>query len=480
MLLVARLGGLSSHVGLYWKLARCDPAIRESFIACKSKVLSRFCREADCFKPETSLKINAINLGFWRGCALTAPAAFLLCSCSIFGLRQHILTMEAHGAIIIRVSPPPTGSAPTYAVAWTEGENQPVQSAGFQRVNPDGFAWFTLRTDRSYGVGAFTDENGNRSYDNGEPGAYLKNVQPLSLGNPNEQHKVLALKLRREHDLPPGTTIAVPQENKDLGGRVDVALGEVVSLDDERFATDAGGTGLWRPLHFLHHNQLGIYFLEPYDPDRVPVLLVYGIGGTPQDLHYFVDHFDRKRYQLWLFHYPSGARLEQVARVMAGSLNILRRRYRFRQCDVVAHSMGGLVARAGSDEAIRDAGVDFIPKFVSISTPWGGHSAAAAGIRKLKKPVPSWIDVAPESEFLEGIYAARLPRGTRHLLIYGSKKGGPFWLKGENDGVVTVKSEIDPRIRDAASSVTYLPYGHVEILERDKTLAEVLRFLDSD
>ncbi len=110
----------------------------------------------------------------------------------------------------------------------------------------------------------------------------------------------------------------------------------------------------------------------------------------------------------------------------------------------------------------------------------GGHAAATAGIRRLKKPVPSWIDVAPESEFLAETYAARLPQGTRHLLIYGSKKGGPFWLKGENDGVVTVASETEPRIKDGASAVIYLPYGHVEILEQNKTLMETSRFLRSE
>jgi len=51
-------------------------------------------------------------------------------------------------------------------------------------------------------------------------------------------------------------------------------------------------------------------------------------------------------------------------------------------------------------------------------------------------------------------------------------------LKGENDGVVTVKSETDARIKDAASSVIHLPYGHVEILEQEKTLRDTLRFLN--
>jgi len=403
--------------------------------------------------------------------------AALLCSCQIVGLRKHVETMESFGVVTVQVSPLPTNAAPTYALAWTS-ENGELRSVGLQRMRSDGLASFTLRTGISYTVGAFTDENGNRGYDSGEPADYRRGVTPLSLGDPNARTKVLKLTLLPRHGLPPGTVIGVPKEDKELGGQLNLALGEVVSLDDERFATDAGSGGVWRPLDFLSKNRLGIYFTEPYDPSRVPVLLVYGIGGTPQDWRYFVEHFDRKRYQVWFFHYPSGMRLERVARAIATGLNLLKERDGFRQCDVVAHSMGGLLARAAIDEAVRNAGVNFIPKFVSISTPWGGHQAASAGIRRLKKPVPSWLDVAPDSEFLTKMYATRLPQGTRHLLIYGSKEGGPFWLKGENDGVVTVQSETDPRIKDAASSVSYLKYGHVEILEQENTLRDTLRFLN--
>src|SRR4029077_18086630 len=210
-----------------------------------------------------------------------------------------------------------------------------LRSAGLQRVGSDGLASFTLRTDRSYAVGAFTDTNGNQSYDTGEPADYVRGIRPQSLGDPSVRSKVLRLTLMSRHNLPPGTTIAIPKENAELGGQLNLALGEVVSLDDKRFETDAGGSGLWRPLDFLSNNRLGIYFTEPYDPARVPVLLVYGIGGTPQDFRYFSDHFDRKRYQVWFFHYPSGMRLERVARAMATGLNLLKQRYGFKQCDVV-------------------------------------------------------------------------------------------------------------------------------------------------
>ena len=398
----------------------------------------------------------------------------LLPSCSILGLRRQVEKMEAHGAITIQVIPAPKANVPTYALAWIMENGERKASAGFQRVRPDGLASFSLLTSHTYRVGAFTDENGNRAYDAGEPLAFVKDVKPLRLDDPNVQPKVWQLTLRRDYGLPPGTVIAVPKEDESLGSKLNVALGDVVSLDEKRFAEKEGSGGLWRPLDFLTGNSLGIYFLEPYDPERIPVLFVYGIGGSPQDMRYLMEHFDKKRYQCWFFNYPSGMRLERVARAMATGLKVLKQRYGFQKCYVVAHSMGGLVAHAAIDSGAKSAGTNFIPKFVTISTPWGGHQAAASGIRHLKKPVPSWLDVAPGSDFLLAMYAAPLPKGTTYYLIYGSKEGGPMWLKGENDGVVTVASETDPRIKRESSAITHYHYGHVEILNQSDTLAKVL------
>jgi pimeloyl-ACP methyl ester carboxylesterase len=384
--------------------------------------------------------------------------------------------MEAHGAVTIQVSPPPVGSAPTYAVVYTD-DNGERESAGFQQVRPDGLTSFSLIADHSYTIGAFTDENRNSHYDAGEPGALVSGVHPVRLNDPTMHLRVWPLNLKREHGLPAGTVIEVPKENKALGGQLNVALGDVVSLDDKRFAADVGGGGLWRPFDFLSANTIGIYFAEPYDPNRIPVLFVYGIGGSPQDMRYLMEHFDKKRYQCWFFHYPSGARLDRVAEVLAAKLRILKKRHGFSRCYVVAHSMGGLVAYTAVNYTVRWEGSNFIPAFVSISTPWGGHNAASAGIRRLRKPVPSWLDVAPNSDFLNAIYATPLPKGTRFSIIYGSKEGGPFWLKGENDGVVTVESETDPRVKDEAASVTHLKLEHVAILKNDETLAKVQQLL---
>jgi pimeloyl-ACP methyl ester carboxylesterase len=335
-----------------------------------------------------------------------------------------------------------------------------------------------LLTNRTYSVGAFTDENGNGKYDAGEPAGWITNVCPNAFGDPKARSKRLRFSLTREHGLPPDTVIEIPNTNDALGLVLEIAMGDIVPLDDLRFSSAAGSGGIWRPFDFLSQNATGIYFMEPYDPRCIPVIFVYGIGGSPRDWSYLISDINTNKYQPWFFHYPSGMRLSRVANALAASLEILKERHGFTQCDVVAHSMGGLVSYAAIYEAVAEEGADFIPRFVSISTPWDGHEAAALGVRYLKKPVPSWLDVAPGSDFLASLYTDRLPAGTRHDLIYGEIPTAPG-VEGKDDGVVTVKSELDPRIRKNAASVSHLPYGHVQILSQPETLKQVETFLNN-
>ncbi len=414
---------------------------------------------------------------FPAAASIAVLASALLSSCSIIGLGSHVETMESRGGVAIQIIPPPKVDPPTYALAWRMENGQRKDSAGFQGVGPSGIAAFNLRMDSAYRVGAFTDENRNGAYDAGEPGGFLVDVKPASLSDPSVMPKLLKITLTRDHGFAPGTVIHVPKENKELGGKTNLALGEVVSLDDKRFSEDVRGSGLWRPLDFLSGNRQGIYFTEPYDPKRIPVVFVYGMGGSPQDMRYFIEHFDRKKYQLWFYHYPSGMRLDRVSSVLATGLRLLKQRDGFSKCYVVAHSMGGLVARTAITQAVAAEGVNFIPKFVSISTPWGGSKAAETGIGFLKKPVPSWLDLKPDSNFLLRLYETPLPKGTSHDLIYGSIEDGAFWMDEKNDGMVTVASETDIRVKKGTRSFKHLAYEHVDILKQPETLSLVQRDL---
>ena len=221
-------------------------------------------------------------------------------------------------------------------------------------------------------------------------------------------------------------------------------IGEVVTLDDARFSNEAAQIGLWRPAEFLVDIGAGIYFLEPYDPARTPVLFVHGAVGHPANFNVLVTRLDRSRYQAWFAYYPTAVRLEKAGAALGRWLQALEVEYDFQRLGVVAHSMGGLVARsylAGDPDGLG-ATIDSLT-FVSIATPWQGHSAAALGVSRAPVVAPSWFDMAPDSPFLNWVLDTPLPRYAQYDLYFAF--GGSRRSRIANDGVVTVASQLDPR-----------------------------------
>jgi pimeloyl-ACP methyl ester carboxylesterase len=407
-----------------------------------------------------------------QACGLVVVIALFTGSCSFLGLRQQVVKLGAHGSVTIEVSPTPAGTPPTYALAWTRAESGELESAGFQTVGANGIVSFSLLLKHVYGIVVFTDENRNGKYDANEPMACLTNVIPISFADPTASARLLKITLTREHVVPLGTVIAVPKNNSSLGTVLNIALGDIVPLDDPRFSPESGSSGMWRPLDFLSDNTFGIYFTEAYDPQKTPVILVHGIGGTPRDWSYVIDHFDHSRYQLWFYYYPSGMRLDRAGNALSSGMLLLQQRYGFSRCCIVAHSMGGLVCASAIREPAFTKGTNFIAGFVTISSPFSGVSSAASAIKYLKYPVPSWIDINPGSEFLKTLHGRPLPPGTHYDLIYGGN--------GMNDGVVTTASMLEKDNLKHAASATYFPYRHVEILNQAVTVARVLECLQND
>lgn len=107
----------------------------------------------------------------------------------------------------------------------------------------------------------------------------------------------------------------------------------------------------------------GIYMLEPFDPNRIPVLMVHGLWSSPvtwmpmfNDLRSFQEL--RKNYQFWFYHYPTGQPFWLSATQLRSDLAELRQRldgdHRYPALDqmvVVGHSMGGLVSRMQTIES---------------------------------------------------------------------------------------------------------------------------------
>src|SRR5438477_6663820 len=93
----------------------------------------------------------------------------------------------------------------------------------------------------------------------------------------------------------------------------------------------------------------GLYFLQPYDPDRIPLVFVHGLFSTPFDWVKTINGLQadpeiRKRYQFWVFAYPTGNPILYWALRLRQELAKADQFYpNHKPYVVVGHSMGGML-----------------------------------------------------------------------------------------------------------------------------------------
>ncbi len=127
-------------------------------------------------------------------------------------------------------------------------------------------------------------------------------------------------------------------------------------LDNPKFREQTDSTLGLRDPH-KSEKLRGIYMLEPYDPNRIPVVMVHGLWSSPltwmpmfNDLRSFQEL--RRNYQFWFYQYPTGQPFWISATQMRSDLFELRRTLDpnaihpvLDHMVLVGHSMGGLVSR---------------------------------------------------------------------------------------------------------------------------------------
>jgi hypothetical protein len=102
---------------------------------------------------------------------------------------------------------------------------------------------------------------------------------------------------------------------------------------------------------------MGLYLCQPYEPGKIPVLMVHGLWSSPMTwMEMFNDLRScpeiRDRYQFWFYLYPTGQPFwisaAQMRRDLEESRKVLdpyREEPALDQMVLVGHSMGGLVSR---------------------------------------------------------------------------------------------------------------------------------------
>ena len=379
----------------------------------------------------------------------------LLSGCAFFSQSQRDL--DTYNASVTQLSGTLASEVCgvcSVLVVVMDARGQALSYKHFEHAGP--FEMLISSTAQS--VFAFHDNNSNLQYDPGEPFAWQLLRAPGLLPVPLNLRRAAAQPVSGTQ--PQGSLFAL--RNK-LIADIEVQLGTRTELQDPRFGPDKAALGMWQPMAFMREGLAGLYFLEPYDPGKTPVLFVHGIYASPRDFAALVQRIDRRRYQPWLLYYPTGLEVPVVSTGLLGLLNELWTEHRFRELHLVAHSMGGLVVRDFLNACMESRGCAYVRSSTSISTPFAGDVWAQTGIKHSPVVLPVWHSMSPQGPFLAGLFARPLSDDLPHHLVFGYRNTSRISSRS-GDGTIPLESQLRPEAQQQAVSLRGFDEDHTSIL----------------
>jgi pimeloyl-ACP methyl ester carboxylesterase len=404
----------------------------------------------------------------------------LLAGCGIQDLKEDLEAVEKeYGYLKASASGADDGVGILIALIQADSDGETIANG---RSVIAGEQFYMLVSDAPYVLVAFADTNGDFLYQAGEPAARIEGPVINWFRDMEGQERV-------DYD---GLTIQEIRLSSAtvLDQELDLSLASlrassnaadnflrVVTWDDEAFSAENTELGMWRPGLFQRQVGYGLYVLEEFDPTKKTVVFVHGISDTPVRFRSIVETMPAD-HQAVLFHYPSSFPLEYTSYLLQEALDEMNRRYELTSVDVVAHSMGGLVSKGmiyQADDTLRQK----MAVFVTMSSPFGGHSAAAAGIKWSPVIAPVWWAMAPGSEYLTVIGSVDLTNGPEHYLVYtySQETGGP---REEDDGVVSVESQLADSAQKNAVAIYGIADNHTGVAVNPCVAGLIGNILDGD
>ncbi len=408
----------------------------------------------------------------WLRWIFLAASCLYVSGCALLEVKQEAEAVYSSTVLVGWISAEKDWVGPIVVAAYAANEKRfkAVHCArlheigGFELIVPNG----------RYELVAFGDANRNLRLDAGEPvGAYL-GAHPVQADGSGV---VAQLDMEIKQDaMPPPIALGATFADCGIQRGHSTQAGAIANLDDPLFSREYGEKAYWKPMEFFRKVGGNVYFLEPYDPAKIPILFVHGAAGSPQDWRYFFEHMDRSRYQPWFYYYPSGAGIDSMAHLLSWKLFTLRLKYRFEKLYIAAHSMGGLVVRSFLIDHSKS--LPNVKLFVSLSTPWGGEPTAELGVKYSPGVVPSWIDMQPQGDYMQSLFSRKLSSDIDYYLLFGFK-GGPNLMRPNNDGTVTLASALRSAAQAEAKQIYGFDEDHVSILSSAQALKQFEAILDS-
>lgn len=410
----------------------------------------------------------------------TPPAAaslltLALCGCGLLGVPQQQRALAVFGTVSGTVHTEgagPTDAPLVVALLQLDGAEWTI----IDRIATSDPGHFTFEVEAGrYAIAAFQDRNRDLVFQLDEPVEVPDATTAFRIGA-GDGRKGLDVLIRAGVRAP----VDAPIDLREVGPMTEVGMhrslgqflarGDIIDITDKRYGPKAGQLGLWKPANFMLDGLAGIYWLEPPDPARTPVLFVHGISGYPHEFDSLIGNLDQARYQPVFYFYPSGWKLRDLATGLADLMAEQQLLHGLSEGAMVAHSMGGLVGRAAILAHWNATGRNLVRTFVTLSTPWGGHAAADAAVKTAPIVIDAWRDIAPGSTFLNEIFELPLPPGVEFHLLFGYRRNS-VRMGASSDAVIPMTSLLRPAAQAEAISTWGFDRTHTDVLD-DRAAAD--------
>lgn len=242
---------------------------------------------------------------------------------------------------------------------------------------------------------------------------------------------------------------------------------QIGNLEDAKFNLENGKMGLWIPYKFIKEFGGGIYFLEKYSKEKIPILFIHGAGGNAVNWKYIINNIDRTIFQPLVVSYPSGAKLSITVEIIDEALQSLIKKYDMGSIYIVSHSMGGFVSKS----LISKLDKKRVKGFITLSTPWKGFEGAKKSA-DLPYYIPSWVDMKPNSSFISSIKDKTILSNIDHYLMFGYKGKMTFYGR-DNDGTISLESQLALYAQKQAVKVIGFNEDHISILQSKEVVKKI-------
>lgn len=395
------------------------------------------------------------SVGFWLKLTILSWF-FTTSSCALLDIHKESEMAKDVGLIKGKVSLDIKSQGPVIVKRYYL-EKATYISDSFIHATPEGtYLFYSL--PGTYYIAAFIDTNKDGEYQQNEPGNYYS----LTAGIPT----AVTIKPGESVEVPEMTIAGLPtalvngKTSKTVHPKIIANIGKVTSLYNPIFNVSNYSLGMWQPLKFINQVGGGLFFLQEYQQDKIPVLFIHGINGGPLDWSKAIKGLDRKHFQPWVVYYPTGVRLDLVTEFLIKAIAKLQHQTGLNELYIMGHSMGGVVTHAFIKKYVERFPdlAHSIKLVMTVNSPLNGMASAASGVENSPIVVPVWKDIATGSAFLQDLISWQWPKSIPYHLVFS------FLTGASDDGIVSLASEIPLKIQREATRIYGFNNSHVGTL----------------